>query len=124
MRTYLQDQWLRCWFLGGTDTVDYSTDGQVDHLSPDLFSAQLAQVWTNVAAASKRTARLVVRFGGIRDRNIDPIDVIKWSLRDGGWRLCTIRDAGSADFGKRQANAFLTTQSKPMGEYDLWARLD
>jgi hypothetical protein len=122
MRTYVQDQWLRYWFLGGQDSVDYSVDGQLCHMSPEAFSAQLSQVWTNVAEVCSDDARLVIRFGGIRDRNAEPLDIIKSSLRNSVWRISTLRDAGSADAGKRQADSFLTIRSKPMTEYDIWAR--
>jgi hypothetical protein len=123
MRTYLQDQWLRNWFLGGPDTVDYSVHGQLGHLSPETFGAQLSQVWTNVASVCSEDAKLVIRFGGIRDRNAEPLDIIKASLHNSTWRISTIRNAGSADAGKRQANSFLINRSKPMTEYDIWARL-
>ena len=64
---------------------------------------------------------MVIRFGGITDRRADPLDLIKSSLSNSGWRIATIREAGSATEGKRQANAFLRTESKPMVEYDVWA---
>ena len=123
MRTYIQDQWLRNWFLGGPDTVEYSVHGQLSHLSPEAFGAQLAQVWANVASVCGDEARLVIRFGGIRDRNAEPLDIIKSSLHNSAWRISTVRNAGSADAGKRQANSFLISRSTPMTEYDVWARV-
>lgn len=123
MRTYLQDQWLRNWFLGGSEAVDYSTNGQLEHMNPEFFGAQLSQVWANVADSANDDARLVIRFGGIRDRNVNPVDLIRASLQDAGWRVSTIRDAGSADSGKRQADFFLTRRSEPITECDVWANL-
>ena len=123
MRTYVQDQWLRNWFLGGPSTVDYSVHAQLSHLSPETFGAQLSQVWTNVARVCSEDAKLVIRFGGIRDRNAEPLEIIKTSLHNSAWRISTMRDAGSADAGKRQADSFLINRSKPMTEYDIWARL-
>ena len=123
MRTYVQDQWLRNWFLGGPAEVDYGIQGQLNHMSPSAFAAQLRTVWENAAVACERGARLVVRFGGIRDRRVDPLELIKVSLDGGRWRLQTVHNAGTAAFGKRQADAFLKARSKPMPEYDVWARL-
>ena len=54
-------------------------------------------------------------------RRADPLDLIKSSLSDSGWRITPIREAGSATEGKRQEDAFLRTKSKPMVEYDIWA---
>lgn len=122
MRTYIPDQWLRNWFVGGPDQVDYSARGQLSHTSPDDFVNDLRIVWENAAAVCSRNARLVFRFGGILDRKANPLDLIKASIERSGWKLQTIRYAGSATQGKRQADAFLRKRTTPMMEYDAWAR--
>jgi hypothetical protein len=121
MRTYRPDQWLRNWFLGGPETVDYANHGQVVHFSPESFAADLQTVWKNVAEVSASSARMVIRFGGIRDRRADPLEIIKHSLKGSGWRIQTICQAGNASQGKRQADAFLRRESKPLAEFDIWA---
>ncbi len=121
MRTYVPDQWLRNWFLGGPNTVDYDNRRQVVHKSPDDFAADLRKVWRNVAHVSAADATMVIRFGGIHDRRVRPLDVIKNSLHESGWRITTVHEAGSARKGKRQADAFLRVKTNPMAEYDVWA---
>lgn len=121
MRTYIPDQWLRNWFVGGLDVVDYTNRDQVAHSSPESFAADLRKVWLNAGKVCAEDAKMVIRFGGITDRSADPLTLIKNSLSDSGWRITTIREAGSAAEGKRQANAFLRTESGPMIEYDVWA---
>jgi len=121
MRTYTPDQWLRNWFLGGPERVDYTNDNQIVHSSPDAFAADLRAVWENIAEVSAPNARMVIRFGGISDRRVDPLEIIKKSLNGSGWRIQTIRQAGNASQGKRQADAFLRKESKPLAEYDVWA---
>lgn len=121
MRTYRPDQWLRNWFLGGPETVDYTNHGQVVHSSPEDFADDLRVVWRNVAEVSASSARMVIRFGGISDRRADPLEIIKQSLKGTGWRIQTIRQAGNASHGKRQADAFLRRESKPLAEFDIWA---
>ena len=123
MRTYIPDQWLRYWFIGGTDSVAYTNESQIVHSSPDDFTADLRKVWTNVAEACAPNARLVVRFGGITDRRAEPLTLAKESFAGGPWRLMTRLSAGTALNGKRQADAFLRHRSKPIVEYDLWAQL-
>lgn len=120
MRTYIPDQWLRNWFVGGPDTVDYTIRDQVVHSSPEDFTADLRQVWRNAGTVCAEDAKMVIRFGGISDRRVNPLDLIKSSLGGSGWRITTIKKAGSATEGKRQADAFLRTKSKPMVEYDVW----
>jgi hypothetical protein len=82
MRTYIPDQWLRHWFLGGPSEVEYSNDRQLTHGSPRVFSEQLRSVWENLAAVATPDAHLIVRFGGIADRNADPLKILKDSLDD------------------------------------------
>jgi hypothetical protein len=122
MRTYVPDQWLRNWFLGGPGVVDYKIENQLSHKSPDEFSADLKKVWQNAAAASCENATLIVRFGGISDRKADPLKLIKQSIEGSGWRTVTVQHAGNARAGKRQADAFLRDKTRPVAEYDLWAR--
>lgn len=122
MRTYIPDQWIRNWFVGGTDTVDYRSRDQVVHSSPEDFVTDLRRVWRNAAGVCADEATMVVRFGSIADRSADPLDLIKNSLNESGWRITTIHRAGSASEGKRQADAFLRIKTKAMVEYDVWAR--
>ena len=122
MRTYLPDQWLRNWFLGGPPAVDYGNKDQIVHSSPEGFAADLRTVWNNVAAATRSTAKLVIRFGGISDRHVEPVDLLRESFRGSSWRIATTRQAGSAHAGKRQADTFLRSRSKATAEYDVWLR--
>lgn len=122
MRTYRQDQWLRNWFLGGPATVNYAAqETDLAHSSPEEFSRQLADVWKNVRRVCKRDAMLVVRFGGIHDRNCDPVTILKDSFRMADWHLVTMRSAGTALDGRRQASQFLDDAKAPRMEYDFYA---
>lgn len=121
MRTYIPDQWLRNWFVGGPDAVSYTNRDQVVHSSPEDFVDDLRKVWRNTAKVCADDAKLVIRFGGITDRRANPLDLIKNSLRDSGWRIVTIKAAGSAKEGRRQADSFQRTKTSPLAEYDVWA---
>jgi hypothetical protein len=121
LRTYIPDQWLRNWFLGGPPHVDYSHGVQLTHRSLELFTADLKKVWQNVADVSDDRARLVFRFGAINNRLLDPRDVIQQSLKDTPWRLKTIVDAGTARLGKRQSDTFVRRPEAPIVEFDAWA---
>jgi hypothetical protein len=123
MTTYIPDQWLRNWFLGGPDAVDYeSRNTDLQHSSPEHFSQQLRQVWINAAFMSTEDAHLVCRFGGIHDRKQDCVKIFRDSLIDSGWRVTQIRRAGSSLNGRRQALQFGEDQNQtPLQEYDLYA---
>jgi hypothetical protein len=119
MSTYVPDQWLRNWFVGGPAKVAYSGTGQVRHSSKSDFSEDLKKVWANCARISKLGCRMVIRFGAINDRTIDALAVLKDSLMDSGWRITTSRDAGTAAVGRRQADHF-GSAGDAITEYDVW----
>lgn len=124
MRTYLPDQWLRLWFLGGPPHVDYTNNGQVNHRSPASFAEELRKVWQHSAEASADGCRLVIRFGAINDRKIDSVALIKSSLADTPWRVTTVKPAGDASTGRRQALHFARKTTPALCEYDVWASKD
>jgi len=121
MKTYIPDQWLRMWFLGGKSTVDYSMEGQLEHPSPELFAMQLNQVWKNVAMVCVPDSTLIIRFGSINDRKVDPLQILYNSLENSGWKVKKVESAGCASAGKRQALYVTTSVDEALEEYDVWA---
>lgn len=121
IRTYLPDQWLRMWFMGGPAHVVYSNERQLEHSSQDDFVDQLSTVWQNVGQICHPGVRLVVRFGGINDRKVDTTRLIKRSLEDTAWELTDITPAGSALDGRRQAFQFSHPNEGACEESDFWA---
>lgn len=124
MRTYIPDQWLRNWFVGGPSSVTYRPpEREIDHGSADGFADDLRKVWKALATHAADDAKLVVRFGGIADRDVDPMDLLKDSLRESGWRLTTAVSAGNANAGRRQATQFVHGGPAPKEEHDFYAVL-
>src|SRR6185312_13260700 len=123
LRTYLPDQWLRRWFVGGPSEVDYSNAGQLSHASQEDFAAGMRAVWKNCASYAKSNCRLVIRFGAINDRKVDALELAKESLRNSRWKITTACKAGTASMGKRQADYFALSKAA-IEEYDVWAALD
>jgi hypothetical protein len=126
MRTYFPDHWLRNWFLGGPNTVDYQADEQLCHHSEDEFVADLATVWRHVAQVCLPGAKLVCRFGAVPSRTKDPRALFKATLQEAecGWRITTIRDAGTSRHGRRQCDQFGTGKNDPVEEIDVYAVLE
>lgn len=121
MRTYLPDQWLRYWFLGGPDYVEYrQPQAQLEHTGADHFSAEMGRVWKNVAARSAKNARLIIRFGGIHDREEKPMDVLKASLVDSGWKIVTAKAVPDSETGRRQVRQFQAVPKQGITEYDVY----
>ncbi len=121
MRTYLPDQWLRLWFLGGPDYVEYrQPHGQLAHTGATHFSNEMNRVWKNVAGRTTKNARLIIRYGGIHDREAEPMDVLKASLVDSGWRMVTAKAVPDSDSGRRQVRQFQAEPKKAITEYDVY----
>lgn len=120
MRTYVQDQWLRNWFLGGPDEIDYEADTQLRHSSHDDFAMDLSRVWSHLLKRSDKID-LYVRFGTINSVKSDARGLFKASLEEsGGWRLISTRKAQTASNGKRQADQ-MQPNSRAAEEYDFHA---
>ncbi len=121
MRTYVQDQWLRMWFIGGAEEIDYDSPDQLCHTGHDAFIADLAKVWKNVGKHSVAGAHLYVRFGTLPSAKSDARYLLRSSLEEaGGWDLVSVRNAQTANAGKRQANQ-MGMVSEPSEEYDFHA---
>jgi len=120
MHSYIQDQWLRNWFLGGPTDVDYSRGPQLKHSSIDDFVVSLGKVWKNLAETESTTLDLFVRFGSIPSAAVDSREMIKSSLDESGvgWRIVSIKKASTAEAGKRQAKQ-MKSESKAKTEYDF-----
>lgn len=126
LRSYGADNWLRNWFLGGPPEVNYQpTPDEMIHDSADNFSLQLSKVWAGVADACIDGATMVIRFGGVRQRRVDPREILRDSidLAQAGWKFVTARSAGLASHGKRQAQQFRDAPAPPVEETDYYLRL-
>ncbi|MFG3336558.1 site-specific DNA-methyltransferase [Streptomyces tendae] len=109
MRTYVSDQWLRSWFLGGPSEVPYGSHGQIARQpSQGAFIEALAQVWAATARRCLPGARLAIRFGALPSARTDPEQMLLASLEEAGagWSVTDVRHAGTPPKRKRQAEQF------------------
>lgn len=107
MYTYLPDQWLRAWFLGGLPHVDYSTDDQLRHTSVEVFVDGLSAVWCRAAERCNPGAHMAVRFGALpsAETAASPETLLRRSLeRSGRWKVTRVRDSGEPHAQARQAS--------------------
>jgi len=120
MRTYVQDQWLRNWFLGGPAEVDYSPGTQLEHTGRNGFVKSLGRVWAHVAGSKADELDMYVRFGMIPSAKADAKQLFRSSLESSGvsWREISVRSAQTASKGRRQAGQ-MQANSEPAVEYDF-----
>jgi hypothetical protein len=126
MSLYIQDQWLRNWFLGGHSVVDYGRTDQVAHSNPEEFTASLARVWDNIGRVKRRgrPQNLFIRFGAIPSKMVDPREILTQSLLLSRypWRIIEMKSAKTAVSGQRQATQ-MSIDSDSVREYDTHAVL-
>jgi hypothetical protein len=124
MRTYVQDQWLRMWFLGGEEEIDYENANQLCHGGHGRFIEDLAKVWSNIGRRAQDEAHMYIRFGSIPSAKSDAREILKASLEEAGdWKLVSVRNAKTSHSGKRQAD-YMGGDSDPASEYDFHAILN
>lgn len=121
--TYVEDQWLRNWFVGGSSSIRYSNGVQLSHRSPEDFAQSLAQVWNHCGRRLRSDGKMVIRFGSIKSRDRDAREILKRSLElaSDQWRITHTHDVGTASSGNRQADS-MGAESKPANEYDFTVR--
>ncbi|MDH3603242.1 MAG: site-specific DNA-methyltransferase [Candidatus Tectomicrobia bacterium] len=121
LQTYIEDQWLRNWFLGGLSAVPYGQPTGLDQTSPDDFAYALGKVWFQIAGLASDDSRMVVRFGAVGSRKVDAKQVLQESLKLSGsrWRVYRTIPIGTSNLGKRQAAA-MGTKSSALEEYDFF----
>lgn len=125
MRTYVADQWLRSWFLGGPPEVPYGSAGQIARQpNQKAFIQALASVWAVAADRARPGARLAIRFGAIPSARTDPEQLILSSIEqaDAGWLVKEVQSAGTSPKNTRQAEQFGKAGSS-VDEIDVIAEL-
>ncbi|MFC9797792.1 site-specific DNA-methyltransferase [Streptomyces bacillaris] len=125
MRTYVADQWLRSWFLGGPAEVPYGTHGQIARQpNQESFIQALAEVWAAAARRCNQGARLSIRFGALPSARTDPESMLVASVKEAkaGWVVREVRQAGVPPKRTRQAEQFGKAGSA-VDEIDLIAEL-
>ena len=120
MRTYVEDQWLRNWFLGGPDHVEYGRSTQLEHTGKDVFAKSLGAVWKNMARTHAANLDMYIRFGIIPCAKADAKELVHASLEESGinWKLVHTRAAATASSGRRQAD-HMAAGSTAAVEYDF-----
>lgn len=120
MKTYVQDQWLRNWFLGGPEEIEYVNDVQLSHTGVDVFATSLGKVWRNMARSTAGELNMYIRFGIIPSCKVSAKQIVLRSLEDSGtrWNVVKVRTAKTASAGKRQADQMAAVSAASV-EYDF-----
>jgi hypothetical protein len=126
MRCYVSDQWLRNWFLGLSEDVEYDQSKQLGLSGRQSFIEELALVWKRVASICNKKARLAIRFGALPSLEEDPWELVRESLNcsEASWRITTLRHVPIPEKSRRQANQFSGDMKASLKEVDVYAVLE
>ena len=119
MNTYIPDQWIRNWFVGGSSEVTYGIDGQISSGGKSRFVDKLRHVWKRCRDISKDSASLHIRFGAINSIESNPEEIVRRTLEDTDWSIVDISSAGLPSYNSRQANSFVKDLKSHKVELDV-----
>lgn len=118
---YVEDQWLRLWFLGGPTQPHGGVNKDDRHTQLDRYWTFLTETWSGVQPLVKRGTHVVVRIGGTRVPKEDLGDGLLESLRAGlsGFRVKPVQSGTTTEIRNRQTNVFRPGTSKERYEHDF-----
>lgn len=107
MTDYAEDQWLRLWFLGGSDHPRPRSYADDRHTQKQAYWTFLTEVWSGLSDLLADRAVIVVRIGGKLELDEIAEGLIE-SIRAGmpTAKVSLQSDVSTSDLKKRQVNAF------------------
>lgn len=122
---YIEDQWLRLWFLGGPGEPHGGVNKDDRHTRLDNYWKFLTETWSGVQPLIKRGTHIVVRIGGTRVPKRDLADGLLTSLKEGltGFHVKPIRSGSTTEIRNRQTNVFRPGTTTERYEHDFAFRV-
>ena len=118
---YAEDQWLRLWFLGGSDRPTLRLHKDDRHTHATKYWTFLEEVWRGSASLLRDTATVVVRIGGTKLDKVALFEGLRGSLVRGleGRTVTAVSGGSSSQIAKRQTNSFRPGTSANRMEHDF-----
>lgn len=123
LNSFMDDQWLRHWFLGNP----VAPDGLLDQTDTGSYVQDLARVWRHCSTVCRPGAWLLVRFGGVPGFEEEtPQDLLSnsFGIADAGWRIERIKRVTVKPHRAPQPLPFSLPAARPVNEFELYARLE
>jgi hypothetical protein len=127
MCSYGRDQWLRLWFLGGSQKPESEAGEAMGKGGLNRYIDDLSTVWRLIAEVCAADARMVIRFGALPRVLRNHRYSLRWAIRRSvarseRWEVEEVVSAGRPPNGSRQANQFRSA-GKSREEVDVVAVL-
>lgn len=116
---YIEDQWLRLWFLGHA-ADQQKPRGDHRHTSEKLYWSFLEEVWRGIAPLLAPDCRFVIRIGGRKINKAIARKELSEGVARGTGREIRLLDQGVSSVIKRtQANVFRGAPVSKANEHDF-----
>ncbi len=116
---YLEDQWLRLWFLGDKPSPNHAP-GDGRHHQVDRYWDFLEQAWSGINGLMSDDVRVVVRIGGRRLSKDKICDGLLRTISVGVGRRAKLVDSGVTSMvANSQAATFLGKKPSSTVEHDF-----
>ncbi len=116
---YLEDQWLRCWFLG-EEPLSRVDDDDGRHTNAEKYWLFLRESWAGISKLLADEALFVVRIGGRRLQKNEIRSNLLATMSTGLGRQVTLIDQGVTSEVKRsQASSFRGSKPSASVEHDF-----
>lgn len=118
---YIEDQWLRLWFLGGPELPRGGVNRDDRHTRLDNYWKFLFEVWEGIQPLIKCGTHLVIRIGGTSVPKQDLADGLLHSLNAGfhGYCVKAVHVGATTEIRNRQTNVFRPGTSEGRFEHDF-----
>lgn len=121
---YSEDQWLRIWFLGGSERPTRRLNSDDRHRSREKYWDFLSEVWAGSKDLLAPDATIAIRIGGKKLDVEEITDGLSGSLRKGMARECRLIDAPhTSEIRRGQLNSFRPGTVGKRHEHDFVFRL-
>ncbi len=122
---YAEDQWLRLWFLGGSERPLLNKNKDDRHTSIDRYWKFLSEAWAGCATLLREGAVLVIRLGGTRLDKTALLEGLRETLRIGfaGRKIDPLHPGVTTEIRNRQTNVFRPGTQPGRVEHDFAFRI-
>lgn len=118
---YMEDQWLRLWFLDGAPRPIAGLNRDDRHTSVESYWSFLSEAWAGCAGLVHRGTKIVLRIGGARLERANLIAGVESSLESGfgQFSLQPLGEVTTTEIRNRQTNVFRPGTKSKRYEHDF-----
>ncbi len=118
---YIEDQWLRLWFLGGAEHPRGGVNRDDRHTQLGSYWKFLQETWSGVQPLVRSGSHIVIRIGGTQVSKQEFAEGLQDTLTRGltGYKVRPVQTGMTTEIKNRQTNVFRPGTSAKRFEHDF-----